>query len=148
MKLARRSFLQLMGAAPIAAPVIAREAAAKAGVAAMPLPSFEQDYFGGINPTTESGLPWAVERLRDLDAPEAFSKALAAVGRPRLLDPDLASSRSLSLSAAMRIQREREARAKLEEGRLDALFQFKRIYGADWGGIASWLAAPLQERKS
>ena len=38
----RRSFLQLMGAAPIAAPVIAREAAAKAGVAAMDYPHFDE----------------------------------------------------------------------------------------------------------
>ena len=50
------------------------------------------------------------------------------------LDPDLASARSLSLSAAIRLQAARNTERKIIEGRRYWLSDFKRATGTEWVG--------------
>jgi hypothetical protein len=52
--------------------------------------------------------------------------------RPSTLDPDLASSRSLSLSAAIRIQKERDTERRIEQSRGYWARAFKKATGMDW----------------
>lgn len=135
----RRSFLKFLGAAPVAAPVIAREAAVKAGVrATMPVGTMIGTASGSVG---GCALPrgWLDEATRFLSASAAGRRAICMEDPSyrhefgSALDPDLASSRSLSLSAALRIQRERnlEAYSRLTERRM--LERYLDATGAPWG---------------
>lgn len=111
----RRSFLKFLGAAPVAAPVVAREAAARAGVSVgMPVTSALTGASGAVmGGSISASKSWTDEAVRFLSASAAGKRDLARKEDffrhefGSRLDPDLASSRSLSLSAAIRIQRER-----------------------------------------
>lgn len=132
MSVARRGFLRLMAAAPVAAPVVAREAAQKAGVTAlgygMPM--------GGGQPgqSVGGGNDW----IRDW-AKDVFSAAWKEARWQEIrsnpvgaLDPDLASSKSLSLSSAVRIQRERNFARMIESERRSVSKRFKEAFGIDY----------------
>lgn len=131
MSVARRGFLRLIAAAPVAAPVVAREAAQKAGVTAlgygMPMPPTGGQSIG-------NGTDWIRDWTR-----EVFSAAWKEARWHEFksnpvgaLDPDLASSKSLSLSAAVRIQRERNFARAIEGERRSALDRFKKAFGFDF----------------
>jgi hypothetical protein len=109
----RRSILRMFAAAPIAAPVIAREATAKAGIGAFGLgdPSgygsqpLSQAYEGTA--TLNTAWDWKADILGKIDrltSRDERDKLFRNTTVTRL-DPDLASSRSLSLSAAITIQK-------------------------------------------
>lgn len=131
MSLARRGFLRLIAAAPVAAPVMAREAASRAGVAAL----------GSGYPMCDPAVPsqnsegdWVTSVAK-----KVFSKAWEDEQRERvgkwsvsILDPDLASSRSLSLSAAMRLQRERNIERYIANERFDAQRSFFRVFNREF----------------
>lgn len=123
--LARRRFLSLLGAAPAAIPVIAREAAAKLGLegalggtisSSIPLG------LGGVPPDPSSE-PWPQRALRMFWRPTQRRERRNTVEwQARRLDPDLASMRSISPSAAYQLQRSRcaarvehEAMASIKE---------------------------------
>lgn len=127
---ARRGFLKLLGAAPVALPVAAREAASKAGISTLGLmdgsgPSVS---YGGPVPHSEGD--WVADTCK-----RVFSKAWEMEQReqmrrwlPQKLDPDLACSRSLSLSAALNIQRERNIERRIRDERQDAANSYKRFF--------------------
>lgn len=137
MSVGRRGFLRLLAAAPVAVPVAAREAAQKAGVGAVGL-GIED--FG---PTT-SGQCWPADPASEGDwitqnAKRVFSKAWEQEQResargwyPARLDPDLAASRSLSLSAALRIQRDRNTQNRIDRERADAKRNYLRVFGLEF----------------
>jgi hypothetical protein len=106
----RRGFLKLMGAAPIAAPVMAKEAAANM-VAELPITGAKIG--ASLSPSQPGGPPpsnigWAVKDLRRLftmSAQElARRKQLTSV---HTLDADLASLRSIALWKRVQMQRDR-----------------------------------------
>jgi hypothetical protein len=131
----RRGVLRFLGAAPVAAPVIAREAAKLADVAAientgylaMPEPSYGVS-IGDKVPYRQH----IIESLQRIASGKEREYVVRQISKVRRLDPDLASSKSLSLSAAMHIQREREIDAEIERRRLDWMDSFKRETGTDW----------------
>jgi hypothetical protein len=132
MSVARRGFLRLMAAAPVAAPVVAREAAQKAGISAlgygMPMPP------SGAGNSIAGGNDWIRDWAKDVFSAgwkEARWQDIKSnpVGA---LDPDLASSKSLSLSAAVRIQRERNFARMVENERRSVSKRFKEAFGFDF----------------
>ena len=130
----RRSILKAIGIAPMAAPVIARAEAQKAGVSL----SGAHELTGGYalpSPTADkkSHRKWLIERIKSAFSPEYRDRiASHYTSWPSRLDPDLASSRSLSLSAALRIQRERYIDASLARERAEVLENYKREMGLEW----------------
>lgn len=129
----RRGFLRLIAAAPVAAPVIAREAAQKAGVSPLAAGMSEATY-GVVPPSPSGGGDWIKDTCK-----RVFSQEWEETRReqmmtylPNRLDPDLASSRSLSLSAALLIQRDRNIERHIEGERADALRSFRRFFKMDF----------------
>lgn len=130
----RRSFLRALAAAPVAAPVIAREATQKAGIPALGCgPSTWVGAMGGAPVPTDQG-GYAASRLRELFDPawERQQRESAARNGVSRLDPDLASARSFSLSAAIRMQRERDVEREIKNSRDYWLREFKNATGMDW----------------
>jgi hypothetical protein len=134
MSVGRRGFLRLLAAAPVAAPVVAREAAQKAGVTSLGLGA-ELASQGISGPSPYGGekewvSSWCREVLSKGWADERRKAILSSsVGR---LDPDLASSRSLSLSAAMRMQRERDAERSIANERESARRRYLKLFGMEF----------------
>lgn len=132
MTVARRSFLTLLAAAPVAMPVVAREAAQKAGVTAlgygMPMPPV-----GGAQ-SVGNGNDWIRDWAKDVfSAGWKDSRWQEIKSNPvGALDPDLASSKSLSLSTAVRLQRERNFARMIESERNSASRRFKEAFGIDF----------------
>ena len=112
MKLGRRGFLKAVAAAPVAAPVVAKEAAAKMGMGG------GAGLIGGANyAMPPSAYPMAVPEdrgsylnrmLKELDSGDRdHDIANDAKYAGRTLDCDLASLRSVSVSFAYQTQRAR-----------------------------------------
>lgn len=138
MSVGRRGFLRLLAAAPVAAPVVAREAAQKAGVGSIGLgvgeefpPSAGQNW--GV-PTDEND--WVRSRMKQVlsKAWEDEERESMRDWHPSRLDPDLAASRSLSLSAALRIQRDRNIENRINRARDDAKRNYLRVFGLEFVG--------------
>lgn len=134
----RRSILKLIGAAPVAAPVVAREGAKAAGVSEFgwgPAYSLSGAPDTG-SPVNVSGDHWQWLRKQVADALSGKHDAdiiqEVMQGSVSVLDPDLAGSRSLSLSAAIRIQKERNIERRIRNNRERWLSSFKRETGMDW----------------
>lgn len=135
MSVGRRGFLRLLAAAPVAAPVVAREAALKAGVgnvvgyAAPSMLSGASQ--AGLTPDHGDWLKsWAVEvfskQWEEQQRAEVMSNPVG------VLDADLASSRSLSLSTAIRMQRERNFERMVKNHQRSVLDRFKKTFGFDF----------------
>lgn len=78
-------------------------------------------------------LDWVKEMLGEFLSGKAARETRDELRYASLtLDPDLASSRSLSLSAAMRIQREREVARRLQRSRSYYEERFKALTGLPW----------------
>jgi hypothetical protein len=134
---ARRSFLKLIGVAPIAAPVAAQEAAAKMGLRSMlgaagglgggRLVGYAQE----CAPATGSHLDYLKSRLtRLLDPSYAEDMRRDIRGSITHLDPDLASMRGISPSAAMSIQLDRIVKRNIEQETWSVRKQIK-----EWTGL-------------
>lgn len=143
MSVGRRGFLRLLGAAPVALPVVAREAATKAGVGS----GFSPDLLGTSAQVPMSGGTTEGEWITSV-CKRVFSKDWEAEERERMkrwhvgsLDPDLASSRSLSLSAAVNIQRQRNIERRIAAGREDAKRSYLRHFKVDFLGLGPGDAA-------
>lgn len=132
MSVGRRGFLRLLAAAPIAAPVVAREAAQKAGIGAVGL---GVDRFSsgdcGPSPSNDEG-EWLTGWCRRVLSKEweAEKRREGKNWLPSRLDPDLASSRSLSLSAALRIQQGRDIERRIRREREDAQSRYLNFFKA------------------
>lgn len=87
---------------------------------------------GAPVPADQGG--YAASRLRELFDPawERQQRESAARNGVSRLDPDLASARSFSLSAAIRMQRERDVEREIKNSRDYWLREFKNATGMDW----------------
>ncbi len=136
----RRSFLGLMGATPIMARQVAAQAAGLKSV--IPVNSEASKFVDGFaanigastaDPITKSlGSDLAAQLVR-YHSPEWE----AGIRREHLhqvyqLDADLASTRAFSLSAAIRLQAQRNADKEIAAVRQNWLEMFKRETGLDW----------------
>jgi hypothetical protein len=132
----RRSILKAIGLAPVAAPVIAREAASKAGIGVFDLGmAYPSDCVQGSAALGKeaSYREWILSQIKDVFSQSYRDQIARSYGRGiTRLDPDLASSRSLSLSSAIRIQRDRLIDQEIERAKTNALEQYKREFGVDW----------------
>ncbi len=133
----RRGFLRLIAAAPVAAPVIAREAAQKAGVGVVGLGVGQFATGSAGNPSPSSShderewLTGWCKRVFSADW-EAEKRREGKGWMPSRLDPDLASSRSLSLSAALRIQQDRDIERRITREREDAGRRYFGMFKTEW----------------
>ena len=137
MSVARRGFLRLLAATPVAGPVIAREAAQKAGIGAV---GIGLDQYG----PTSAGCPsssssdgereWLMGWCKRVFSAEWEEEKRREGKRwmPSRLDPDLASSRSLSLSAAVRIQQDRDIERRIRREREDASARYLGLFKTAW----------------
>lgn len=111
----RRKFLALIGAAPIAAPVIAKEAAAAMGLSGpIGMSQFANGGNIGAPIATVNGSGSYISRLRDqilgLESGDEIPGLMGdAAYRARVLDADLAAMRSVSPAWAYRQQMRRAA---------------------------------------
>lgn len=108
----RRGFLKALMGAPIAAPVVAREVTFKAGLSShLTGGQFFASAATGVRAVAqvdgESHLAHLRRRMAALSSPDAERDFLRRHVVSRL-DPDIAAARSLSLSAAMRLQARRD----------------------------------------
>lgn len=130
----RRGFLKAAVITPVAAPVAMREAAASAGINPL-IGVFSEGSFGD-DVDCESDFGPALKNDYILDRIKTtFSKKYQDKERDRLknmavnrLDPDLASSRSFSLSTAIRIQRERNVQRHIDYQMNNALDQYLEFF--------------------
>lgn len=131
---ARRSFLRLLAAAPVALPVAAREAASKAGLTALGYGMPIAPSGASAGHSVRSGNDW----IKDWAA-TAFSSAWKADrwedfrnGPVGALDTDLACSRSFSMATAIRIQRQRNFERSVTAEQRSVLKRFKESFGFDF----------------
>lgn len=127
---ARRSFLKLIGAAPIAGPVVAKEAAAKMGMgtllggaASLSGETMDAGYSISLDKETNM-LGWCKAELRNVFSDKNVSAVRQSIirnGDARILDSDLAAMRSASPAAAYQIQIDRCVARRLEDERLSWL---------------------------
>lgn len=131
MSVGRRGFLRLLAAAPVAAPVVAREAAQKAGIGTVGLGVDQYSSSGscGPSPSNDEG-EWLTGWCRRVLSKE-WEEEKRREGKswlPTRLDPDLAASRSLSLSAALRIQQDRNIERRIRREREDAQSRYLSFF--------------------
>jgi hypothetical protein len=131
MSVGRRGFLRLLAAAPVAAPVVAREPAQKAGVGAIGLGVDQLIPAGssGQSLSSDEGV-WLTDWCRRVLSKEweAEKRREGKSWLPSRLDPDLASSRSFSLSAALRIQQDRNIELRIRREREDAQSRYLSFF--------------------
>lgn len=122
----RRGLLRLLGAAPVALPVVAREAAAKAGIGTLGLaaPAYPSQPCGSAEDES-----WVGDWVKRVFSKEFEKEAQRNVGSVGTLDPDLASSRSFSISTAVRIQRERNVTRYIAGERERASERYLKAFG-------------------
>ena len=129
----RRGFLRLLAAAPVAAPVIAREAAAKAGVTAMGygMPGASSPYGEAICGSSES---WVADWAKNVFSQAWKDDRWEEISRNPVgaLDSDLASSRSLSLSAAVRLQKQRNFERSVVQEQRNASSRYLKAFGFEF----------------
>lgn len=103
----RRGFLRLIGAAPVALPVAAKEAAVSMGLSG-PIGAASAAHPGG-SPGAAADKSWVMRRLAEMYSPEKQAEfRMQARHNARVLDADIAAMRSISPSTAFTIQVERE----------------------------------------
>lgn len=109
----RRSFLSLLATGPVAAPVAAQEAARKMGLVGLGslggLQSIERNVgTADCVPKPIAEKEWTLTRWSQFWSDEERNyRILRAKDEARILDPDLASMRSVSPCGAYSIQRDR-----------------------------------------
>jgi catalase (peroxidase I) len=136
MSVARRGFLRLMAAAPVAAPVVAREAAQKAGlgVVGLGVDQFGPGSSGCVPANPSSERDWLMSWCKQVFTAE-WEEEKRREGKswwPSKLDPDLAASRSLSLSAAMRIQQDRNIERRIASEREEASRRYFGLFKTEF----------------
>jgi len=139
----RRGMLRLIGMAPVAAPVAAKQAAVSMGLrglgSAAAAGAVEYAGTGRYDspvpcpPTPMEHAQFLKERLAEMLSPESIARyRQEAKGQARMLDTDIAAMRSISPSAAYEMQLERlvQARIKQERQWIEQSMQKMGIVGA------------------
>jgi hypothetical protein len=132
---ARRSFLKLIGVAPIAAPVAAQEAAAKMGLSgALALGETARHYGGEVAQCLPedpgSHRKWLLKELAELDSRERRSEYRRQERHDaRILDSDLASMRSVSPASAYSFQLDRCVDRQIEREKASIGRRLKQLVG-------------------
>jgi hypothetical protein len=134
MSIARRGLFKMIGG--LAALPVAERAATK--LAAVDTSTFANLAhapslsIGGLS-SDQGNWEWVKNRVKEALSDSERARIEEDIKFAALpLDPDLASSRSLSLSAAMRIQRERQIERRLTAQRRYWLREFKQATGTEW----------------
>ena len=109
MKLDRRKFLGVAAASPLAAKEMAQRAMEQAQMQASDISIYSDSMYTGIpTPDPMPNMRSLWEAIGEIGVPDWKRDDLRDdARRSRTLDPDIASMRSLSLNAKMRIQWER-----------------------------------------
>jgi hypothetical protein len=109
MKLDRRKFLGVAAASPLAAKEMATRAMEQAQMQASDISMYSDSIYTGIpSPDPMPNMRSLWEALGEMGVPDWKRDDLRDdAKRSRTLDPDIASMRSLSLSAKMRLQWDR-----------------------------------------
>ena len=112
MDLDRRKFLGVAATSPLAAKEIAKKAIEEAQMQASGISTFSDSLYAGVAiPDLEPEMRSLWQALRQIGIPQWKMEDLREdARRNRTLDPDIASMRSLSLSAKMRKQWDRNYR--------------------------------------
>ncbi len=130
----RRGLLGMFAAAP----VIARSAAEKAGIEVFghgPLNSGVLVSHGGPQQTINDYLKGCVNRLMTGEIEAEIRSSLSV----RRLDPDIASMRSISLSAAVQMQKQRDVQRELEQHKRQLAARLSAELGVNWKSISGWI---------
>jgi hypothetical protein len=135
----RRSFLRLIGAAPIAAPVIAQEAAGKMGLQAIGTAYAGMELSGtaDYNPVKEAVSPvnegeWVRSEIAQFfSEPQRRNRRESIGSNITRLDPDLASMRSVSPSFAYSRQVDRTM-ARAERRETSWMRERAKVLGIPW----------------
>lgn len=116
MKLDRRKFLGVAAASPLAAKEVATRAMEQAQMQAADISTYSDSIYTGIpSPDPMPNMRSLWEAIGELGVPEWKRDDLRDdARRSRTLDPDIASMRSLSLSAKMRRQWDRNYEVLVE----------------------------------
>ena len=109
MELNRRKFFGVAAVSPLAAKEAAQKVAEEAQWQASDISVYSDSFYSGVSiPDTEPNMRSLWQAIRDMGMPEWKKQDLwEDARRSRTLDPDIASMRSLSLSAKMRKQWQR-----------------------------------------
>lgn len=116
----RRGILGLIASAPMAAPAVASELAGirGGGIGGVLLQQRAMNYAGEAVASPSTGFAdmrdWASDRLKRLTENRSV-RVRELMRHTTRLDPDLASSRSLSLSAKIRLQAIRDEQVEFEQ---------------------------------
>lgn len=135
-QIGRRKLLGFLAATPVAM----REAAKAAGVSdGLSSGGAIRSYRGGpisddFSPPPDIGSHWATKALKNVVS-GGFRSELEREWRVSILDPDLASSRSFSLSAAMRIQRNRDIERQIASHRTYLEGVLVDEFGIGWSKV-------------
>lgn len=131
MKLSRRNFLGAAAVSPLAAKEVAQKAIEQAQMEAAGVSLYSDSLYTGIS-SSELDPPmrnlW--DAIRDMGMPEWKREDLwMDARRSRTLDPDIAAMRSLSLSAKMRMQWDRNYKTLVDHAyRQRRMEQLKRSF--------------------
>ncbi len=106
MELNRRKFFGVAAVSPLAAKEVAQKAIEEAQWQASDISLYSDSFYSGVSISeTEPDMRSIWQAIRDLGMPEWKKQDLwEDARRSRTLDPDIATMRSLSLSAKMRKQ--------------------------------------------
>lgn len=129
--IARRGFLKLLPASVMAAPVAAKEAAAKMGLKG--ITGWGAGFVGGSGSAAPPGIDkdWIKNALKELVDKDYRQQLTNDIRRydARHLDADLASMRSISPAAAYHLQIDRSVERALAERRFNLMRDLKKATG-------------------
>lgn len=131
MDLNRRSFLGVAATSPLAAKEIAKKALEEAQMQATGVSMYSDSIYTGVHvPDVSPNMRSLWDAIRDLGVPDWKKEDMREdARRSRTLDPDIASMRSLSLSAKLRRQWERNYQILVERAlRQTELEKVKRAF--------------------
>ncbi len=131
MDLNRRSFLGVAATSPLAAKEIAKKALEEAQMQATGISMYSDSIYTGVHvPDVSPNMRSLWDAIRDLGVPDWKKEDMREdARRSRTLDPDIASMRSLSLSAKLRRQWERNYQILVERAmRQTELEKVKRAF--------------------
>ena len=139
MKLSRRNFFGVAAGGAVSAPVIAKEATAKMGIEKL---GYASHYGSSVvaNDGEYGTIEWARKRFEKITERGNIRYRRANIrANQSSMDPDLASMRSVSPSAAYNIQVERAITRSMEREKMDVI-QTLEEYGV---GIPEWMLSSL-----
>lgn len=141
MKLNRRNFLGAAAISPLTAKEVAKSAVEKMEMEASGISMYSDSLYTGIHASVEDPpMRTLWEAIREMGIPDWKREDLMDdARRNRTLDPDIASMRSLSLSAKMRMQWDRNYKTLVRSAhRQTKLARMKQSFFADNPDISEY----------